>query len=167
MLSTHNKQRGTSRLQIIAFVATVALILLISCDTIGGTSSHHSHNYLRVQLGICMILLIDISIMYALKHHANRITGLFKAYIFLLIAVVYFSSLIFYSEERAINPDVHTYGDAIWWAIMCMTTAGSYIGEYTLCGKIMAVILSGGGLILFPVFTVYITSAVTHKQANI
>jgi hypothetical protein len=113
-----------------------------------------------------MILLADTVLIYTMNRHINRISGMFKAYIFLLIAVVYFSSLIFYAEERAGNPDVTTYGDAIWWAIMCMTTAGSYIGETTLTGKILSVVLSGGGLILFPVFTVYITNAVTHRARS-
>lgn len=89
---------------------------------------------------------------------------MFWVYIALLAVVVYASSYAFYAKEHAVNPDVHSYGDSLWWAIMCMTTAGSYIGEYTLTGKILSVILSGGGLILFPVFTVYITAAVTHKS---
>lgn len=96
----------------------------------------------------------------------NRISSLFKAYVALLIVVLYFSSMMFYVEEHRLNPDISGYADALWWAVMCMTTAGSYIGEYTVTGKVLSVILSGGGLILFPVFTVYITSAVAHKQAD-
>lgn len=96
----------------------------------------------------------------------NRIKSLFSAYIALLSIVVFFSSLMFYVEENNINTDVTTYADALWWAIMCMTTAGSYISEITLIGKVLSVILSGGGLILFPVFTVYITNAVAGKQKH-
>lgn len=90
----------------------------------------------------------------------NRISSMFIAYIALLLVVVYFSSMMFYVEEHIINPDCTSYAQALWWSIMCMTTAGSYVGEYTVTGKILSVILSGGGLILFPVFTVYITHAV-------
>ena len=92
---------------------------------------------------------------------SNRISSMFIAYIALLLTIVYFSSMMFFVEEHKVNPDITSYGQALWWSIMCMTTAGSYIGEYTLTGKILSVILSGGGLILFPVFTVYITHAVT------
>lgn len=91
----------------------------------------------------------------------NRVTSMFIAYIALLLTIVYFSSMMFFVEEQKVNPDITSYGQALWWSIMCMTTAGSYIGEYTLTGKILSVVLSGGGLILFPVFTVYITHAVT------
>lgn len=96
----------------------------------------------------------------------NRVSSMFIAYIALLLTIVYFSSMMFFVEEHKINPDITSYGQALWWSIMCMTTAGSYIGEYTITGKILSVILSGGGLILFPVFTVYITHAVTGAPDN-
>ena len=91
---------------------------------------------------------------------SNRISSMFIAYIALLLTIVYFSSMMFYVEEHKVNPDCTSYPQALWWSIMCMSTAGSYIGEYTLIGKILSVILSAGGIILFPVFTVYITHAV-------
>lgn len=91
---------------------------------------------------------------------SNRVSSMFIAYIALLLTIVYFSSMMFFVEEHKVNPDCTSYGQALWWSIMCMTTAGSYIGEYTITGKVLSVILSGGGLILFPVFTVYITHAV-------
>lgn len=94
----------------------------------------------------------------------NTIASMFKAYIILLIMVLYFSSMMFFVEEHKVNPDVKTYWSALWWAWMCMTTAGSYINEYTVTGKVLSVVLSGGGLILFPVFTVYITNAVSGSN---
>ncbi len=164
-MSEQHEQKTSRLLHIIALAATLSLIFLISYATISNaTSLHHSHIYLRLQLGLCMILLADMATIFIIRQKANIFVNSFRVYIALLFAVVYFSSLIFYAEERTVNPDVHTYADAIWWAGMCMTTAGSYIGEYTLSGKVMAVILSGGGLILFPVFTVYITRAVTHRD---
>ena len=42
---------------------------------------------------------------------------------------------------------------------MNITTVGCYIEPITPTGKVLSVILSGGGLILFPVFTVYIADA--------
>ena len=91
---------------------------------------------------------------------ANRVSSMFIAYIALLLTIVYFSSMMFFVEEHAVNPDCTSYPQALWWSIMSMTTAGCYVGEYTVTGKVLSVILSGGGLILFPVFTVYITHAV-------
>lgn len=93
--------------------------------------------------------------------NADRVTNLFRAYITLFLVVVYFSSLMFYVEEHGVNDDVETYWSSLWWTIMTLTTAGCYITEVTTVGKILSVVLSGGGLILFPVFTVYVANAVS------
>ena len=90
----------------------------------------------------------------------DTMTNLFKAYIILFVVVVYFSSLMFYVEEHPVNQGVDTYWSALWWTIMTLTTAGCYITEVTTVGKILSVVLSAGGLILFPVFTVYVANAV-------
>lgn len=96
----------------------------------------------------------------------NQVTNLFRAYITLFIVTVYFSSLMFYVEEHSVNNDVDTYWSALWWSIMTLTTAGCYITEVTTVGKILSVVLSGGGLILFPVFTVYVANAVSGTTSS-
>ncbi len=98
--------------------------------------------------------------------NADRVTNLFRAYITLFLVVVYFSSLMFYVEEHGVNNDVDTYWSSLWWTIMTLTTAGCYITEVTTVGKILSVILSGGGLILFPVFTVYVANAVSGTSSQ-
>ncbi|MDE6490794.1 MAG: potassium channel family protein, partial [Muribaculaceae bacterium] len=95
---------------------------------------------------------------------ANRISSLFSAYMALLIATLYFGSLMFFIEEHHVNPGVDTYWSALWWAIMDMTTTGSSINPVTTTGKVLGVVLAAEGLILFPVFTVYITNALTRKN---
>lgn len=98
--------------------------------------------------------------------NADRVTNLFRAYITLFLVVVYFSSLMFYVEEHGVNNDVDTYWSSLWWTIMTLTTAGCYITEVTTVGKILSVVLSGGGLILFPVFTVYVANAVSGTSSQ-
>ncbi|MDE5912595.1 MAG: potassium channel family protein [Muribaculaceae bacterium] len=90
---------------------------------------------------------------------SNKITSLFAAYITLLLTSLYFGSLMFFIEERTVNPGVTCYLDALWWGIMDMTTCGSSINEMTPTGQILGVLLAAEGLVLFPVFTVYITAA--------
>ncbi len=96
----------------------------------------------------------------------DRVTDLFRAYITLFIVVVYFSSLMFYVEEHPVNSGVDSYWSALWWTIMTLTTAGCYITEVTTVGKILSVVLSGGGLVLFPVFTVYVANAVSGSGSG-
>lgn len=91
----------------------------------------------------------------------NKVTSLFAAYMTLLIATLYFGSMMFFIEERVVNPGVKSYWDALWWAIMDMTTCGSSIEELTSTGQVLGVMLAAEGLILFPVFTVYVTALFT------
>lgn len=91
----------------------------------------------------------------------NRMTTLFVSYMTILVVSLYFGSLMFFIAEQPVNPGVKTWWDAFWWAIMDMNTCGSSISEITPTGQVLAAVLAAEGLILFPVFTVYITAALT------
>lgn len=95
----------------------------------------------------------------------DKISSLFTAYLGLLIATVYFASLLFFIEEHYVNPGVTTYWSALWWSFMDVTTVGCNINAITPTGKVLAVILAAEGLIMFPIFTVYITNALTKNKS--
>ena len=95
---------------------------------------------------------------------SNRASGLFVSYLTMLLAMVYFSSLIFFVIEQKVNPEVKDYNDALWWAFMDVTTVGSNIIAITPTGRILSVLLAALGMMMFPIFTVYVTSLV--QSAN-
>lgn len=99
---------------------------------------------------------------------SNRASGLFVSYLTMLLSTVYFSSLIFFVLEHKVNPQVVTYDDALWWAFMDVTTVGSNIYAVTPTGRIMSVLLAALGMMMFPIFTVYVTSLVqnANKEKN-
>ena len=88
----------------------------------------------------------------------NRASGLFVSYLTMLLATVYFSSLAFYVMEHGPNPLVKGYGDALWWAFMDVTTVGSNIIAVTPTGRVLSVLLAALGMMMFPIFTVYVTT---------
>lgn len=92
------------------------------------------------------------------------IKGLFFSYLMILVASIYFGSMMFYLEEHYVNTAVTDYWTALYWACMDLTTCGSAINAITPIGKILAVVLAAEGLMLFPVFCVYVTDAVTHSK---
>ena len=92
---------------------------------------------------------------------SNRATGLFFSYIITLISTVYFASLTFYLFEHGVNPLVHKYKDALWWAAMDVTTVGSNIVAVTGVGRVLSVLLAALGMMMFPIFTVYVTTLYT------
>lgn len=100
----------------------------------------------------------------------DKVTGIFFSYTFILLAIIYFGSLIFFERESSVNPMVPDFWAALWWAAMDATTSGSNINPVTPVGKATGCVISVMGMIMFPLFTVYITDTVRRKisklQAN-
>lgn len=95
---------------------------------------------------------------------SNKVTGLFFSYIITLISTVYFASLIFFLFEKGINTEVKTYQDALWWAAMDVTTVGSNIVAVTPVGRVLSVLLAALGMMMFPIFTVYVTNLIRSRN---
>ena len=93
---------------------------------------------------------------------SNAVTSLFMSYLSIMLLVGYFCSLIFYQREAGVNPEVNTYWTALWWSAMNMSTVGCDISPVTVAGKIVAVVLPVSGMVIFPLFTVYLTDYVTR-----
>lgn len=93
-------------------------------------------------------------------------TSLLVSYLSILVAVTYFTSLIFFVAERGLNAGVKTYWDALWWACMDLTTVGSNIIAVSTIGKVLSVFLAGGGMMMLPIFTVYITDRVINGRSQ-
>ena len=94
----------------------------------------------------------------------NRATGLFFTYIFTLVATVYFASLVFFMFEHDVNNLVVDYYSALWWATMDVTTVGSNIEAVTPVGRVLSVALAALGMMMFPIFTVYITNIIQQHN---
>lgn len=84
----------------------------------------------------------------------------FFTYLWILIVGVYIGSLAFYVFEYNVNPLVKTYGDALWWSTMEAVTVGSNIEAVTTIGKVLSVVVAMLGMLVIPMFTVYITNIV-------
>lgn len=94
----------------------------------------------------------------------NKASRLLISYSSMLLFTIYFSSLAFYVIEHKVNPLVSDYGDAIWWAFMDSTTVGSNITAMTTLGRVLSVLLAALGMMMFPIFTVYITNIVQNAS---
>lgn len=97
---------------------------------------------------------------------SNAVSSLFIRYITIMILTAYFCSLIFFQREYGVNPEVTSYGDALWFTMMNLVTVGCNISPVTVAGKIVAVVLPITGMIMFPLFTVYLTDYVTRYNNN-
>lgn len=198
-------------------VGALWLVVLLTIDTVRNISLLSSDLYLKFQLWVCILMMLDILLecflsarpgrqlwkhaifmliaipwlnildvmhvtlddrvsyllrilpvlraayilgVVAIAVSKNRMTGVLTSYIGFMILVAYFGAMLFFVEEHGVNPDIKSLPQALWWAWMTMTTAGCYINEYTVIGKILETVLSACGIMFFPVFTVYVTDAI-------
>lgn len=96
----------------------------------------------------------------------QRATKIFVTYFCTLLAVLYFGSLVFYVSEHGVNPLVKAYPDAVWWTAMEVTTVGCTIEAVTTTGKILSFIVSVSGLLLIPLFTVYVQNLISEIKVK-
>ncbi len=47
---------------------------------------------------------------------SRNVQRLLAAYIITVVVFTYISALIFYDYEALVNPDLHGFGNALWWA---------------------------------------------------
>lgn len=95
---------------------------------------------------------------------SNRTASLFVTYLLILIATVYFCAMVFYVVEHEVNPLVENFDDALWWAAMDTTTEGSNIVAVTPIGRILSFGLATLGIIMLPLFTVYLASMIKARN---
>lgn len=103
--------------------------------------------------------LRSFSAVYA-HFSTERAKGTFVIVGLLSMIAVLFATIAVYELERgAPGANIHTAGDALWWAFATITTIG-YGDHYpvTVTGRVVAVVLVVFGLSFFGTFTAYVAS---------
>ncbi|MBD5626884.1 MAG: two pore domain potassium channel family protein [Desulfovibrio sp.] len=119
------------------------------------------HEILRY---ICFIPIVRgmVALVVVVNYVSENLAStVFVSYLIVLVPFIYMSGLIFYVAEKAVNPSIENFWNALWWAGMNASTVGCYINPATPIGKVLSLILSLVGLIMFPLFTVYFGQMVT------
>ena len=93
----------------------------------------------------------------------GRKKRLMAAYILTVTMFTYISALAFYDCEMGLNSHLTSFGDALWWACMNVTTVGAEIFPVTAVGKVICVLLPVVGMMFFPIFTVYVSDYYDKK----
>jgi voltage-gated potassium channel len=106
----------------------------------------------------------ELRVEVILKHHS-----LFRVLIAALATLVLGAWLVLLFERNAKGSNIHDYPDALWWAIVTVTTVG-YGDRFpvTAGGRIVAVILMLVGIGLIGVLTATVASVFIkeHTDAN-
>ncbi len=116
----------------------------------------------------CLPLLRGLGGIYPALQSATRpkSTQIFLSYIYITLAITYLAALLFFSEEEGVNSAVNNFWIALWWSGLNVTTVGAPIFAKTLTGRVLTVILPALGMMLFPIFTIYLTNLVEKKSSG-
>jgi voltage-gated potassium channel len=121
-----------------------------------------------------LLRLIDLGrvgtvLANALRRAKELLTHRGLHYVLLAVALVVFacSGLVLSFEGNAPGSNIHNLGDALWWAIVTVTTVG-YGDRYpvTAGGRGVAVVLMLVGIGLIGVLTATVASYFVEEQAN-
>jgi voltage-gated potassium channel len=106
----------------------------------------------------------ELRVEAILRHHS-----LFRVLIAVAATIFVGAWLVLLFEERAKGSNIHDYPDALWWAIVTVTTVG-YGDRYPITegGRVVAVILMLIGIGLIGVLTATVASVFIkeHTDAN-
>jgi voltage-gated potassium channel len=93
-----------------------------------------------------------------------RATIIIYAALFVILFVYSIALAELAAERGAPGATINSFGDAIWWACVTMTTVG--YGDYvpvTVLGRVLAVILMFGGVAILGVATATIVSFINER----
>jgi len=106
----------------------------------------------------------ELRVEAVLKHHS-----LFRVLIAAVVTLFLGAWLVLLFEEKAKGSNIHNYPDALWWAIVTVTTVG-YGDRYPVTegGRVVAAILMLVGIGLIGVLTATVASVFIkeHTDAN-
>ena len=119
----------------------------------------------EMAIGIIPLLRLFLAMFVIVRWMVGeKIRMLFLAYIVTVVVFTYLASLVFFDYEVFVNPHLHGFGNALWWAWMNVTTVGAEIFPVTAVGKTLAVLLPILGMMMFPIFTIYVTTIYTKNK---
>ncbi len=121
-----------------------------------------SESMLLIALTPTLRLFVAIYIVLRWLVRETTAQRIFYAYILSVTSLTYISSLLFYECEVNLNSAINSFGDALWWASLALTTTELTITPITTTGKILAVIMPLSGMLMLPIATNFLFSM--HKR---
>lgn len=142
------------------FFVLVSIPYLNIIHATGVVLSEEAYTYVRFIPLVRSAFALAMVVGYLSK---NQLNSLFTAYLVVLLAGIYFASLIFYKVEYGVNDNVTSFPLVVWCAFMNVTTLGSPIVPATAVGKVIYVFLGFLGMTMLPLFTVYVSNLIKTK----
>ena len=84
----------------------------------------------------------------------------------LLVVTLGAAGMLYFEPAKEVGGGFKSYGDALWWTVMLLTTIGSQYWPQTNEGRILAVLMSIYGLAVFGYITAVLASFFVGRDAE-
>jgi voltage-gated potassium channel len=110
-----------------------------------------------LRLGVLVRFLVELERAGTRIRWIAMRSGLHVVFPF-AFGLVFIGGAVVWQLEHAINPDFHSFGNAIWWAFATMATVGYGNGPVTLAGRVVAGVIMVAGIACFGMITATVTT---------
>ena len=104
--------------------------------------------------------------MNALRHSLARRQFGYVGGMTLLVVTLGAAGMLYFEPAKDVGGGFKSYGDALWWTVMLLTTIGSQYWPVTNEGRILAVLMSIYGLAVFGYITAVLASFFVGRDAE-
>ncbi len=117
-----------------------------------------THNEWTTLIGMMPQLRAFLALYIVLRWIVKKptVNRLFWAYLLTVSTLTYIAALLFYNSEISANAHLTSFGEAVWWAAMGLTTVGASITPMTITGKVLSVVMPLMGMMMLPIATSYL-----------
>ena len=154
-----------------AFAVRLSLSAVYAVDiTIRARLAQRHVRYVRAHwLSLVVVAFPPLRVVFSVRlvRSMFRRGNLERFLIAALVLVLNGAIAVYFYERHAAGSNIHTLGDAVWWALVTVTTVG--YGDYypvTTLGRIAAVFIMAIGLVTLAVITAQVASSFVDQAAR-
>lgn len=147
---------------VLAFRVALSAVYGIDIAIRSALAPRHVHYALTHPVALISVLVPPVRVIFSIRlvrsvfrrGHLGRF--LLAAAVFVLNGAI----IVYLFERHAPGSNIHTLGDAVWWAFVTVTTVG--YGDFypvTTWGRITACFIMGTGLLTLAVVTAQVASS--------
>ena len=140
----------------------IDLVGMVPLIIVGPQSLFSISRYFRL-IGLLRILSLfrnELKRLYDFFHKTHLDSGIIA-----LLLILISGTFVFYFLEKGVNPNIHTFFDALWFVFISISTVGyGDISPVTMDGRIVAAFLIISGVIFFGFLTATISSWIIKQD---
>lgn len=123
---------------------------------------------LRAARGLTLLRIVGTAnhSMNALRRSLGRRGLGYLLLVTLVVALLGAAGMLVFEHAREVNGGFETYADALWWTAMLLTTVGSGFWPVTAEGRVLALLLSVYGIVVFGYITASFATFFIGQEAQ-